>query len=72
MMIKNKEYKRSVLTKYSPLWIILLTVATTLIQVVGTRYIKEQKLTFTKSDIKSALIKSIVGYFGFGSKYKKI
>lgn len=72
-MIRNRALtKKSVLTRYAPFWTILLTAVATLAQVVGTRYIQERKLRFTRNDFKSAFVGSILGYFGFGSRAKKI
>ena len=71
-MIKNKVIGRRSPLKYAPLWTILLTVVATLAQVIGTRYIKEKELRFTKSDFKSAFVGAILGYFGFGSRAKKV
>ena len=57
--------------RYAPLWTILLTLIATAIQTIGTRYIFQREIKFTKSDFKSALIDAIWGYFGFKSKVNK-
>jgi hypothetical protein len=71
-MAIGKTLKRSVPFKFAPLYTILFTTLIALVQTVGTRYILKRELKFSKSDIKSAIIGSIWGYFGLRSRKVKL
>lgn len=64
----TKSFAKKIFKRSSPIWSILLTVGITLVQVVGSRYIKEKKLKVTGSDLKTAFAGGVLGYFGLGSK----
>lgn len=69
-MIGTKSLGKKIFKRSSPVWAILLTVGATLIQVVGSRYIKEKKIKVTGSDLKTAVVGGFLGYFGLGGKKK--
>ena len=70
-MIGSKVLKKGILFRYAPLWTILLAIIATLAQTVGTRYIMQKELKFTKSDFKSAIMGALFGYFGLKPTIKK-
>lgn len=69
-MAMAKSFGKKIFMRSSPIWAILFAVGVSLIQVVGSRYIKEKKIKVTGTDIKTALTGGVLGYFGFGGKRK--
>ncbi len=69
-MIGTRSLGKKIFMRSSPVWSILLMVGASLLQVVGSRYLKEKKLHVTRSDVKTAMMGGVLGYFGFVGKRK--
>lgn len=62
------KFAKTLFKRSSPVWGIALSIGLTLLQIIGSRYIREKQLKLTKNDFKDAVKGGIFGHFGFGKK----
>ncbi|MFN8575764.1 MAG: hypothetical protein U0354_02805 [Candidatus Sericytochromatia bacterium] len=62
------KFTKTLFKRSSPIWGIALSIGLTLLQIIGSRYIREKQLKITKTDFKDAFKGGLFGHFGFGKK----
>lgn len=66
--LKKKGIAGKLFSRTSPVWGMAMSIGLVLLQIIGSRYVKEKKIKMTASDLKTAFKGGLLSHFGLGKK----